>query len=155
MTRCFTGWAAIIVAGSLLTMSAQPAAQVNNPGVALRAAMETETIKGDLKAAIEQYKKLAQSGERVIAAQALLRLADCYQKLGDAQAQPVYERLVREFADQTDVVTTARARMGSRRTSGTGMVARQLWTSTNYSQVSIGSDGRRAAVAEGSGSDIQ
>ena len=154
MTRWFTGWAAVVV-GSLMTMPAQPAAQATNPGVALRAAMETETIKGDLTSAIEQYKKLAQSSDRIVAAQALLRLADCYQKLGDAQAQPVYERLVREFADQQDVVATARARMGSRRASGTGMVARQLWTSTNYSQVSIGSDRRRAAVAEGSSSEIQ
>ena len=154
MTRCFTGWAAL-VAGSLLTMPAQPAAQANNPGVALRAAIETETVKGDLQAAIEQYKKLAQSSERVVAAQALLRLADCYRKLGDAQAQPVYERLVREFSDQKDVVAAARVRMGSQRASGTGMVARQLWTSTNYSQVTIDSDRRRAAVAEGGGSDIQ
>ncbi len=154
MTRCFAGWAAIVV-GVLLTMPAQPAGQANNPGVALRAAIETETVKGDLKTAIEQYKKLAQSSERVVAAQALLRLADCYQKLGDAQAQPVYERLVREFAEQKDVVATARARMASDRASGTGMVARQLWTSTNYSQVSIGSDRRRVAVAEGGSSDIQ
>lgn len=154
MTRCFTGWAAIVV-GSLLTMAAQPAAQAGSPSVALRAAVETETVKGDLKSAIEQYKILAQSSERVVAAQALLRLADCYQKLGDAQAKPVYERLVREFADQKDVVAMARARMGSQRINGTGMVARQLWTTTNYSQVSIASDGRRAAVAEGSNSEIQ
>jgi Tol biopolymer transport system component len=154
MTRGFSGWAAIVV-GSLWMVSAQPAAQAVDPGVALRAAIETETVKGDLTAAIEQYKKLAQSTDRVVAAQALLRLADCYQKLGDAQAQAVYERVVREFADQKDLVAIARARMGSRRTNGTGMVARQLWTTTNYSQVSIASDGRRAAVAEGSSSEIQ
>jgi Tol biopolymer transport system component len=154
MTRCFTGWAAIVV-GSLLMMPAQPVAQANNPAVALRAAMETETVKGDLKAAIEQYKKLAESSERGVAAQALLRLAECYQKLGDAQAQPVYERLVREFADQKDVIAMARERMASRRTGGTGMVARQLWTSTNHSQVSIGNDRRRAAVTEGGDPDVQ
>jgi len=153
MTRFFTRSTAIVV-GTLLLVSALPTAQAK-PDVALRAAMETETVKGDLKAAIEQYKKLAESSDRVVAAQALLRLADCYQKLGDAQADTVYQRLVREFADQKDVAATARARMGRPRASGTGMVARQLWTTTNYSEVSIGSDGRHAAVAEGSASDIQ
>ena len=50
----------------------------------LKAAMNTELVDGNLKLAIEQYKKVADSGNRALAAQALLRMADCYQKLGDA-----------------------------------------------------------------------
>ena len=68
-------------------------------------------IEGDLKGAIEQYKKIAQGEDRSVAARALIRLAECYQKLGDAQAKTVYERLVREFGDQKDAVAIARARL--------------------------------------------
>jgi hypothetical protein len=31
-------------------------------------------------------------------------MAGCYQKLGDAQARAIYERVVREFGDQRDAV---------------------------------------------------
>lgn len=154
MTRTLQLAASVTVC-TLLATPARPNAQQAKADVALRAAMDTETVKGDLKAAIEQYKKVATTSDRAIAARALLRLAECYQKLGDAEAQRVYERLVREFANQKEAVATARPRMGGARTTGTGMVARQLWTTTNYSQVSIGSDGRRAAVADGNSSEIQ
>jgi Tol biopolymer transport system component len=79
--------------------------------VALRAAMETETVKGDLKAAIAQYEKIVQSSDRTIAAKALIRMAECYEKLGDAQARSVFERIVRDYPDQRDAVAVARGRL--------------------------------------------
>jgi len=98
----------------------------------LKAAMNTELVDGNLKIAIEQYKKVAQSGVRPLAAQALLHMAGCYQKLGDAESSRLYERIVREFADQRDIVTQAKARLASLSdpTSGkvAGITARQLWT---------------------------
>jgi Tol biopolymer transport system component len=86
----------------------------------LKAAMNTELVDGNLKAAIEQYKKVAQSGNRPLAAQALLRMAECYQKLGDAQARSIYEQLVRDYGDQAEAVAFARTRL-----SGTRAAARQ------------------------------
>ena len=49
-----------------------------------------------------------------------------------------YERLVREFADQKDAATTARARLGFARTSNAGIV-------TPYTELLVGEqmDGRR------------
>src|SRR5262245_3087775 len=146
---------AVVTLGALLAAPARPAAQQSKADVALRAAMETETVKGDLKAAIEQYKKVAAGSDRVIAARALLRMAECYQKLGDAEAQRVYERLVREFADQKEAVATARARIGGARATGTGMVARQLWTTTGYVQMTIANDGRSAALTDATSPDVQ
>lgn len=78
----------------------------------LRTAMNTETIDGDLAGAIKQYQaivaKYAQT-DRAVAAEALLRMADAYQKLGDTQARAVYERIVRDYADQKESVAAARA----------------------------------------------
>ena len=84
-------WMIVSVAAAL----AVSAAAQKSPEVAMRAAMETETIKGDLKGAIEQYKKVAQSGNRGLAAQALVRMAECYQKLGDSESRNIYARVVR------------------------------------------------------------
>jgi Tol biopolymer transport system component len=117
------------VTAAALLMPMRPAAQ-ERTDVALRAAMETETVKGDLRAAIEQYRKLAgQTRDRAIAATALVRMAECYQKLGDAQARSIYEQIARDYTDQKDAVAIARARLG---TGGTAVASakgdRALWT---------------------------
>jgi tetratricopeptide (TPR) repeat protein len=76
------------------------------------AAKKVESVDGDLKGAIERYKTLAQNNDRAVAARALVRLAECYRKLGEADARAVYERVVREFADQVESAAAARARLG-------------------------------------------
>lgn len=94
----------------------------------LKAAINTELVDGNLKLAIEQYKKVAASGNRALAAQALLRMADCYQKLGDREAQTIYERLVRDYGDQKDAVASARARLGAKAATVTARGDRAVWS---------------------------
>src|ERR1035437_6144954 len=74
-----------------------------------------ETIDGDLKSAIDLYRKaIAEAGAaRPIAAQALVRMGECYEMLGDAQAGKAYERVVREFGDQKDSAEAARGRLAA------------------------------------------
>jgi Tol biopolymer transport system component len=128
MTRAMRVTAALML-GALLVVPAKPIAQ-GKADVALRAAMETETVKGDLKGAIEQYKKVvADAGtNRALAAQALVRMANCYQKLGDAEAHKIYEQLVRDYADQNEAVAIARTHLdgGSGATRSAG--DRAVWT---------------------------
>jgi Tol biopolymer transport system component len=76
-----------------------------------KAAVNTETVDRNCKGAIEQYKKVADGSNRALAAQALLRMAGCHQKSGDAEEQRIYQRLVTEFGDQRDVAAIARARL--------------------------------------------
>src|SRR6187455_2923416 len=76
-----------------------------------KVAMNTELVEGNLRAAIEQYRKVAESAPRPLAAQALLRMAESYQKLGDVEAQKIYERLTRDYADQRETVAIARTRL--------------------------------------------
>ncbi len=70
--------------------------------MALQAAIKAEMVDGDLKGAIELYRKLAAGGDRGVAAKALVRMGQCYEKLGDAQARQAYDRVVRDFADQKE-----------------------------------------------------
>lgn len=101
---------AITFVAALSIVPTAPRAQVSAE-VAFRAAMETETVKGDLRGAIEQYKKLVDTSEPRIAARALLRIAECYQKLGDPAAAPTYEKVARQYPEQTEIATVARARI--------------------------------------------
>src|SRR5687768_7427235 len=97
----------VIAAASML------AAQTADVDVLLQRAIRRETVEGDLKGAIDLYKKVvAGAGKnRSAAAKALLRLGECYEKQGDSQAQKVYERLVREFGDQVEQAREAQVRL--------------------------------------------
>jgi Tol biopolymer transport system component len=100
--------------------------------VALHAAMKKESVDGDLKGAIEAYKKLAQGKDRAVAAKALVRMGQCYEKLGDAEARKAYERVVRDFGDQKDPAETARTRLAALERAGglshpTGITLRKVW----------------------------
>jgi Tol biopolymer transport system component len=80
----------------------------------LQSGLTRETIQGDLKGAIALYEQAAKEAgpNRSLAAKAQLRLGAAYQKLGDAQARSVFERVVRDYADQPEAAD-ARARLNA------------------------------------------
>jgi Tol biopolymer transport system component len=128
---------------TLVVIAAAPRAQ--DVDKLFKAAMNTELVDGNLQAAIEQYKKVVQTGSRALAAQALLRMAECYQKLGDAESRKVYERLVRDYSDQKESAAIARARLGDERGQTAKSTAlRKAWAGSNISahDCGISSDGR-------------
>lgn len=90
--------------------------------VAFKAALEKEVADGDLNSAIAQYEKLARGSNRAVAAKALVRMGQCYEKMGSTEARKAYERAIREFAEQKDAAVQARARLaalaGSRPSAG-------------------------------------
>jgi Tol biopolymer transport system component len=135
-----------------LAVFAAPGALAQDAARLLKAAINTEMVDGDPKAAIEQYKKVVASGIRPLAAEALLRMAGCYQKLGDAEAQKIYAQIVANYADQTKVVAEARARMvaGAAVSSQNGLATRRpLWTLKTGDWVTgqMSSDARLVAYA--------
>jgi Tol biopolymer transport system component len=90
-----------------------PHPQQRQAELALKAAMDKEVVDGDLKGAIELYQQLAAGGDRPVAAQALVRMGQCYEKLGSTEARKAYQRVVTEYADQPDQLTLARARLAA------------------------------------------
>jgi Tol biopolymer transport system component len=131
--------AAAVAASAIAAAHAQGAQDAER---LLKAAMNTELVDGNLKAAIEQYKKVVQSGNRPLAAQALLHIAECYQKLGDAQTRTIYERVVKEYPEQTAAVATARLRLEDPNAAKAAL-QRQVWTGPKVDVYgSISPDGR-------------
>ena len=117
-----------LIAVATLLAGVVAAQQTARPEVDLQAAIRTETVDGDLKGAIEQYRKLSTNSDRTVAAQALLHMGQCYEKLGSAEARQAYERAVRDFADQISVVATAQARLQALNSVRPGAAYRQVWT---------------------------
>ena len=91
------------------------AGQTQDPAVTLQRGIQLETVDGDLNAAIEHYKRVIKSngGNRNVAAQALLRLGGCYEKLGREEARKTYQQLVNDYADQQQEVQVARQRLAA------------------------------------------
>src|SRR5512137_1821679 len=101
------------IVASVLLLPVLPAQKDNRAEVALRAAMDKEMVDGDLKAAIEMYRRIVANpaGNRLVAAKALLQMGQCYEKLGQADARKTYESLVRDYSDQAEQVQVARNRL--------------------------------------------
>lgn len=106
------------------------AARQGDPEVQLKKAMQAETVDGNLQAAIAQYQQLAKSANRRVAAAALARLGQCYEKLGATEtdrARKAYEQVVASYADQAEAAAQARARLAALAAPSSGAAYRQVW----------------------------
>lgn len=122
--------------------------------VELQRITQQETVTGDLPAAIDGYKKIVvrAGANREIAVQALVRMAECYQKLGDAEAQKIYERIVRDYPDQKDVAVIARARLGTTNSVAGSKGDRPVWTGPNVDlSGTVSPDGRYLTYVDWAG----
>ncbi|MBI4909888.1 MAG: PD40 domain-containing protein [Acidobacteria bacterium] len=124
----------LLLGASMMALVALAAEKPTRAELQFEAAVNKEVVAGDLKGAITLYRKAAQLSDRAVAAKALVRMGQCYDKLGDAEARKAYERVVREFADQKEAVAEARAKLAALEHGATGaksMVAQLIVKSNN------------------------
>src|SRR5262245_59633588 len=112
LQRVVTVSIAVLALSGVASMQANSAAEAR-----LRAAMDKETVDGDLKAATEGYQQVVSDSDRAsdrsVVARALLRLGMAYEKQGNKDAAASYERIVREFGDQPGIVQQAKTRLAA------------------------------------------
>jgi Tol biopolymer transport system component len=120
---------------------------------ALERAIRKETLEGDLKGAIESYKKLAQDKNRTVAAKALVHLGECYEKMGDSEARKAYEQVVRDFGDQRDAAAAAHLRLSAlgRPGGGAGLSLRMVEGDSKNYLAGASPDGRYLLEASSEG----
>lgn len=101
---------AIVVALGLLAATPTGWSVASNGHDLFQQALVKERTEGDLDAAIRLHQQIVRecADDRPLAARALLRLGQCYEKLGRDEARKAYERLVQEYADQAEPVRVAR-----------------------------------------------
>jgi Tol biopolymer transport system component len=124
----------VALAGALL-LANPPKQQSRSADVLLGAALHQEEVEGNLEAAIETYKKILAEypNNRPLAAKALLQMGQCYEKLGKDEARKAYERVLRDYADQSEAAAEARTRLAAlRKPAGVSkepaFATRQVWT---------------------------
>lgn len=136
LKQLFTWIGMLVVAGVLVAPQAIAQSDEKNgekAEVLLAAAQHKQLVDGDLEAAILDYKNILADypTNRPIAAKALVEMGECYEKLGQSEAQKAYERVLRDYADQQEQAAEARTRLallsGNGATKTSEMVARRVW----------------------------
>ena len=133
-----TAW--FLMAGPAM-LGAQTTAQAEK---LLESARHKEVMDGDLKAAIEQYRKIAAqfSKQPEVAAQALLKMGQCQEKLGQAEARKSYERIVREYSGAEQYAAAARARLAALGNLASGPNPRLIAEEDGWEAAGPSPDGR-------------
>lgn len=133
----------VLLAAVAASAQAQSAQEIYQQGLA------AERSGGRLKDAIGLYERAiaAAGSNRALAARALLRLGAAYELMGRSEARGAYDRLLREFADQSESAAEARNRLvalDAQRSNGARVsVMREIWTNDYATPLSMPSpDGR-------------
>jgi hypothetical protein len=84
-----------------------------SPEAQLESGIHREVVLGDLKGAIEQYTAVLQTAKsRPVAARALLRMGECFEKAGrKPEARAVFTRLISAYPEQNEFAAEARDRL--------------------------------------------
>src|SRR5437667_11989286 len=141
----------LLVANLILSAALLATAQ-KTPEAMLGAALHQEEVQGDLKGAIAAYQKVVMAAlgvSRKTTAEALVRMGQCYEKLGDSESRKAYERVVRDYADQKEAAAMARGRLGGDVAArNVGPASRRVWTLPPKGEIYSGTvsrDGRYVA----------
>ena len=94
--RCATRTMLALIAAVSLLATGVATQQTESAEALLRRAMDTAIVDGDLDGAITQYQTIVDTftADRGVVATALVRMAECYEKLGAPGAQEAYQRVL-------------------------------------------------------------
>ena len=100
----------------------------NEVSALLQKGLFEEEANHNLEAAIQAYQAVVTQTEkdRQFAATAIFRLGECYRKLGKTnEANVQYQRILKEFADQTELAKLSQSYVGSAPSliAGSGVLA--------------------------------
>jgi Tol biopolymer transport system component len=138
---------------TLLTAAALCLSAADRPReVQLQQALDLMQTKGDLRGAIKLLEEVSKSTDRNLAARSLLYLGDCRHKLGQQEASKPYDRVIRDFADQREVVAEAQARLAAMKQPvpvRSGIITRQVWTGPRVdTSGTVSPDGRHLSFTD-------
>jgi Tol biopolymer transport system component len=104
-----------VIFGFILLVSFQHALTQESAEELYEAAMFKKESEGDLNGAIQILLQITKEfpGDKKIAGKAQLQIGMCYEKLGKEEAIKAYELVLKNFADQPDLVAAARARIAA------------------------------------------
>jgi Tol biopolymer transport system component len=136
-----------VVAWLLMLAGGLAAQRPESAQALLRAAIDKETVDGDVRGAIVLYQAIVDrflETDRATVAKALMHMAGAHERFGNAEARRIYQRLVSQFPDQREAAAAAQRRLGARAPEP-GLSSRRVWTLPADAWLhSVSRDGRSA-----------
>jgi Tol biopolymer transport system component len=121
-------------------------------------ALVKERAEGNLQEAIDLYERIVRDfpEDHALAAEALVQMGQCYEKLGKAEAQKAYERVIREYADQLEPLQVARTRLAAlNQPPHPEMTVRKIWSDPTMDLGGhVSPDGRRLSTVDWETGDL-
>ncbi|OGU87984.1 MAG: hypothetical protein A2492_13440 [Ignavibacteria bacterium RIFOXYC12_FULL_35_11] len=102
-----------LLALELCVLTSIATAQQNKAEQMYQQALYEMEGRGNYAKAIDMFNQVVAQfpKEKSVAAKALLHVGMCQEKLGNREAQKAYERVIKDYTDQHEVVAEARARL--------------------------------------------
>jgi Tol biopolymer transport system component len=122
----------------------------------LQQAIDLMESKGDFARAVPMFEDASRSQDRGLAARALLYLGQVQERQGGDKARATYERIVKEFASETEQVSAARQRLlalAGKKAPAT-LTKRLLCEDCGASGNDISPDGRWMAMTDWDSGDL-
>ena len=117
----------------------------------LQQALVLEQAEGDLQEAIQLYERITDefSSDRELVARALVQMGGCYEKLGAEEARNAYEKVIKNYPSEVEVVNLAKERLSALQEGSKIQVAKedelqlqQIWARPHDSSGTPSPDGR-------------
>jgi Tol biopolymer transport system component len=150
----------LAVALSLISMEASVTLAQNGQDL-FQKALVKERAEGDLEGAIAIYRQAVEhSGtDRALAARALLRIGQCYEKVGTDEAQKAYGQILQNYGDQADAVKMAQERLSALRKpdkkDGRELAVRKIWADSSTDTMGeVSPDGRYLSFVDWETGDL-
>jgi dipeptidyl aminopeptidase/acylaminoacyl peptidase len=108
---------------------AQPPAD-QAPARVFQDAVTLVDARNDCARAVPLFERVAASGDRALAARALVYAGTCYERLGNEKARQAYQRVIDVYAEQRAAAAQARARLSAldiARRQPARLTLRPLW----------------------------
>jgi Tol biopolymer transport system component len=134
------------MAAVLLVTTQLVAQKVSEAELQYRDALHKQQVERDLAGAIRLYEGIGASktANRAVKAKALLQLGACYELQGrQAEAEKVYDQIVREFKDQPAILAQARTKLAALHPASSPPTVTPIRFGNGVRNV-IATDGRRA-----------
>ena len=124
-----------LVAASVLLAFAVFSQQSNKAENLYQEALMQMEGRGNYTKALELFGQIMKNypGNRQLSAKSQFQIGVCYERLGKTEAQKAYERVIKDFADQREVVAEARGRLRALESASQSRIVqalhvRQVWT---------------------------
>ena len=129
---------AVVIVAATALMAADAAREKK-----LQQAIDLLETKGDASGAVALLEDVAKSSDKTVAARGLLYLGQAQERQGGDRARATYQRIVREFGNQRELVAEAQRRLGSLGGVAQGIqVRKQSLPPSEFSYDNVQADGQ-------------